>query len=100
MGYTRWRRLLRVELRLATPAIVAGLRIATVTTVGLVTVTALVGAGGYGTFITRRARPRLHDADRRRGGAVGRCWPSPSTCCCVVRRAAADPVGPGQGGAR
>jgi osmoprotectant transport system permease protein len=51
MGMTPWRRFLTVELRLATPAIVAGLRIATVTTVGLVTVTALVGNGGYGDFI-------------------------------------------------
>jgi osmoprotectant transport system permease protein len=51
MGYTRWRRFFSVELRLATPAIVAGVRIASVTTVGLVTLTALVGEGGYGTFI-------------------------------------------------
>lgn len=51
MGYEPWRRLLRVDLPLATPAIVAGLRIATVTTVGLVTVTALVGEGGFGYLI-------------------------------------------------
>ena len=52
MGYEGWRRTLRVDLPLATPTIVAGLRIATVTTVGLVTVAALVGAGGFGDFIT------------------------------------------------
>lgn len=51
MGYTRWRRFWSVDLRLATPAIVAGLRIASVTVIGLVTVTALVGAGGYGRLI-------------------------------------------------
>lgn len=51
MGYERWRRVLAVDLPLALPAIVAGLRIATVTTVGLVTVTALVGEGGYGDLI-------------------------------------------------
>ena len=51
MGYTRWRRFVSVDLRLATPAIVAGLRVAAVTTIGLVTVTALVGAGGYGVLI-------------------------------------------------
>ena len=56
MGYTRWRRLLTVELRLATPAIIAGLRIATVTTVGLVTVTSLIGLGGYGVFIKEGLR--------------------------------------------
>jgi osmoprotectant transport system permease protein len=51
MGYERWRRLLRIDLPLALPTIVAGLRIATVTTVGLVTVTALIGEGGYGDYI-------------------------------------------------
>jgi len=51
MGYRPWRRFLSVDLRLATPAIVAGLRIATVTTVGLVTITALIGQGGLGAFI-------------------------------------------------
>lgn len=51
MGFERWRRVLRVDLPLALPAIIAGLRIATVTTVGLVTITALVGMGGYGDLI-------------------------------------------------
>jgi osmoprotectant transport system permease protein len=48
MGYTRARQLFQVELPLALPVIVAGLRIATVTTIGLVTVTALIGWGGLG----------------------------------------------------
>ncbi len=51
MGYEPWRRFIAVDLRLATPTIVGGLRIATVTIIGLVTVAALVGSGGYGTFI-------------------------------------------------
>ena len=51
MGYGAARRLLTVELPLALPAIIAALRIATVTTVGLVTVTGLIGQGGYGSFI-------------------------------------------------
>ena len=51
MGFTSGRRLLSVDLRLATPTIVAGLRIAAVTTVGLVTITALIGQGGYGSLI-------------------------------------------------
>jgi osmoprotectant transport system permease protein len=51
MGYESWRRLLRVDLPLAGPTVLAGLRIATVTTVGLVTVTALVGEGGFGSLI-------------------------------------------------
>lgn len=51
MGYGRRRRLVRVELPLALPAIVAGVRIATVTTIGLVTVAALIGHGGLGQLI-------------------------------------------------
>jgi osmoprotectant transport system permease protein len=51
MGFTRRRLLVRVELPLALPAIVAGIRIATVTTIGLVTVTALIGQGGLGQLI-------------------------------------------------
>jgi osmoprotectant transport system permease protein len=48
MGYTRARQLLQVELPLALPVIIAGIRIATVTTIGLVTITALIGQGGLG----------------------------------------------------
>jgi osmoprotectant transport system permease protein len=51
MGYTPRQLLWRVELPLAVPAIMAGIRIATVTTIGLVTVTALIGKGGLGRFI-------------------------------------------------
>ena len=48
MGYTSRQMLRRVELPLALPVIMAGVRIATVTTIGLVTVTAFIGQGGYG----------------------------------------------------
>jgi len=51
MGYTPTQRLLRIELPLALPVIVAGIRIATVTTVGLVTLAALLGLGGLGYLI-------------------------------------------------
>jgi osmoprotectant transport system permease protein len=51
MGYTAAQRLWRVELPVALPVIVAGLRIATVTIIGLVTVTALIGLGGLGYLI-------------------------------------------------
>jgi len=51
MGYTPRQILWKVELPLAVPGIVAGLRIATVTTIGLVTVTSFVGKGGLGVFI-------------------------------------------------
>ena len=48
MGFARARQLFQVELPLALPVIMAGVRIATVTTIGLVTVTALIGQGGLG----------------------------------------------------
>ena len=51
MGLTPWRRFWSVELPLALPTIMAGIRIATVGTVGLVTISALVGEGGYGALI-------------------------------------------------
>jgi osmoprotectant transport system permease protein len=51
MGYSRARQVLRVELPLAFPTIITGIRIATVTTIGLITVTALVGQGGLGALI-------------------------------------------------
>jgi len=53
MGYTTLGRLVRVEFPLALPLIVAGLRIATVTTIGLVMVTAVIGEGGLGQLILR-----------------------------------------------
>lgn len=52
MGYGRLRLLLRVELPLALPGIMTGLRLATVSTVALVTVGVLVGHGGLGQLIT------------------------------------------------
>ncbi|HET6501660.1 MAG TPA: ABC transporter permease subunit [Amycolatopsis sp.] len=51
MGFTRLRLLLRVELPLALPVVIAGLRVAAVTTIGLVTVTSMLGMGGLGFFI-------------------------------------------------
>ena len=48
MGLSRSQTLLRVELPLALPPIMAGLRIATVTTISLATVAAYIGAGGLG----------------------------------------------------
>ncbi|MBI1354655.1 MAG: ABC transporter permease subunit [Acidobacteria bacterium] len=51
MGMTDWQLLRLVELPLAAPLILAGLRVATVTCVGVTTIAALIGAGGLGTFI-------------------------------------------------
>lgn len=51
MGHSPAQRLWRVELPLALPVLMTGLRIATVTTIGLVAVTALIGQGGLGFVI-------------------------------------------------
>jgi osmoprotectant transport system permease protein len=51
MGLTRRQLLWRVELPLATPEIIAGLRIATVSTVALATLAVFAGGGGLGTEI-------------------------------------------------
>jgi osmoprotectant transport system permease protein len=53
MGMTRGQLLRMVELPLAAPTIIAGLRIATVTTIGTATIAAAIGAGGLGVFIFR-----------------------------------------------
>jgi osmoprotectant transport system permease protein len=52
LGYSRTAALIRVDLPLALPYIFAGLRVATSTVIGLVTVTALIGLGGLGQQIT------------------------------------------------
>jgi len=51
MGFTQRQMLWRVEIPLAMPVIIAGIRIATVSTIGLVTIAALIGRGGFGEFI-------------------------------------------------
>ena len=56
MGYTRMQRLRAVELPLAVPLMVAGLRVASVSTIGLVTISGILGSsfGGFGFFIFER----------------------------------------------
>jgi len=51
MGFRPTARLLRVELPLALPAIFAGVRIATVTTIGLISITAVIGQASLGQLI-------------------------------------------------
>jgi osmoprotectant transport system permease protein len=70
MGFTDRQLLWRVQLPLATPIIVAGIRIATVTTIGLVTVTALIGKGGMGYFIVQVGIRRLFPTAIILGGVL------------------------------
>ena len=84
MGMTRRQLLWRVELPLAVPEIIAGLRIATVSTVAIATLAVFAGAGGLGaeiyanlTFKTGHHHLRRHrdpDGDR----ASTPCWSAPS----------------------
>ena len=58
MGYTQLEELFKVQLPLALPSVLAGLRVATVTTVGLVNVTAFIGQGGFGQLIIQGFQSR------------------------------------------
>lgn len=53
LGMTGWQRLTKVELPLSASVLLAGLRTATVTCVGVATIAAAIGAGGLGEFIFR-----------------------------------------------
>jgi osmoprotectant transport system permease protein len=52
MGFSGTRRLLRVDLPIAVPVIIAGLRIATVANISLVSIASLIGLGGLGELFT------------------------------------------------
>jgi osmoprotectant transport system permease protein len=53
MGMSTLQRLARVEIPLALPVIIAGVRIAVVINIGVTAIAAYIGAGGLGTFISR-----------------------------------------------
>jgi osmoprotectant transport system permease protein len=53
VGFSRWGRLVRVELPLAMPVVFAGLRVVTVSNIALVTVAVLVASGGLGQLFLR-----------------------------------------------
>lgn len=56
MGMTDWQILKKIELPLAAPVILTGIRLAVVISVGVATIAAAVGAGGLGTYIFRGLR--------------------------------------------
>jgi osmoprotectant transport system permease protein len=63
MGYGRFARLWRVELPLALPGLVTGVRLATVSTVALVTVGVAMGQGGLGQLIIEGIRNNVYHAE-------------------------------------
>ncbi|MEV0714929.1 ABC transporter permease [Asanoa sp. NPDC050611] len=70
MGYGRWSRLLRVDLPLALPGILTGLRLATVSTVALVTIGGLIGKGGLGNLILGGFRNNFFKAEITTGAIL------------------------------
>ena len=60
MGYGRARMLLRVELPLALPSAIGGLRVAAVSTVALTTVGAVIGFGGFGNLLVTGVQSNFH----------------------------------------
>jgi len=79
MGYRPIARLLRVELPLALPAIFAGVRVATVSTIGLLTIGGYLGVGGFGNLITSGLQL-----------TVGRAQVVTASLCCVLLALVAD----------
>ncbi|HKD97281.1 MAG TPA: ABC transporter permease [Micromonosporaceae bacterium] len=70
MGYGRFARLWRVELPLALPGLVTGIRLATVSTVALVTVGVVIGQGGLGQLIIGGIRNNEYHAEIATGIAL------------------------------
>jgi osmoprotectant transport system permease protein len=68
MGMTGWQRLLQVELPLAAPAIMAGVRTSTVQVIATATIGAYVGLGGLGRYIIDGLAQ--HRMDQVLGGAI------------------------------
>jgi osmoprotectant transport system permease protein len=68
LGLTRWQSLLHIELPLAAPTILAGVKTAAVMSVGTATIAAFIGAGGFGERITTGLA--LNDNDMLLAGAI------------------------------
>jgi len=61
MGMSSWQRLGRVELPLAAPVILAGVRVAAVSTVGIAAIAAFINAGGLGVLLFEGVRTSNYD---------------------------------------
>jgi osmoprotectant transport system permease protein len=61
MGMSGWQRLWKVELPLASPVILAGIRIAMVATIGIGTIAAFINAGGLGVLLFEGVRTSNYD---------------------------------------
>ncbi|QSB17113.1 ABC transporter permease [Natronosporangium hydrolyticum] len=70
MGYGRWAQLVRIELPLALPGILTGLRLATVATVAMTTIGVVVGHGGLGQLILGGFRNNFFKAEILTGAVL------------------------------
>ena len=68
LGLSRWQRLRLVELPLALPTVLTGVRIATSIAIGTATIAAFIGAGGYGERIVTGLA--LNDSELLLAGAI------------------------------
>jgi osmoprotectant transport system permease protein len=71
MGMNPWQVLTRVTLPLALPVIVAGIRVATVTTIGIASLASLAGQGGLGDLIFNNLTTQDFDAITAGGILMG-----------------------------
>ncbi len=79
LGLPPFTRLVRIELPMASRAILAGIKTAAVINVGTATIGALIGAGGFGQpILTGIRRDDVADDPARRRHPRGRCWRWPS----------------------
>ena len=68
MGYSPIKRILKVELPLSIPVLVAGLRVVVVTNIAMVSVGSVIGIGGLGTWFT--AGYQTNKSDQIVGGII------------------------------
>lgn len=61
MGMTKWQILSKIEIPLAVPVVLAGIRVATVSIISIASIAAWIGAGGLGSLIFQGLRSQHHE---------------------------------------
>lgn len=85
IGMTRGQRFWRITIPLALPIIVAGVRVATVTTIGIASLAALVGAGGLGDLVFSSLQNVNYDQVLGGGIIIGALAVSADLCLLAVQ---------------
>ena len=92
MGFGTLRRLVQVELPVAVPIVIAGLRVAMVSSISLASVGQLIGVSSLGYLIIDGYQRDFPTEIYRRAGAHHRARAASATCCWCSLRRAADPL--------